>query len=97
MTCSRFCNANSKTLGTRFRCLGFACWCCWRAGAQAPGVVGAAMPMMGVMAPLSAKMNAAMQPEIIAEKDTVIAELRETNQVGAGVTWCPGGQWVQRR
>ncbi|KAG2443154.1 hypothetical protein HYH02_009565 [Chlamydomonas schloesseri] len=46
----------------------------------APGVVGAAMPM-GVMAPLSAKMNAAMQPEIIAEKDTVIAELRETNQI----------------
>ncbi len=64
---------------TTWVCL--CCCRCWRA-AQAPGVVGAAMPM-GVMAPLSAKMNAAMQPEIIAEKDTVIAELRETNQVGA--------------
>lgn len=55
-----------------------------RAAVQAPGVVGAAMPM-GVMAPLSAKMNAAIAPEIIAEKDAVIAELRETNQVGRGL------------
>ncbi|PNH06963.1 Sperm flagellar protein 1 [Tetrabaena socialis] len=40
------------------------------------------MPMpMGVMAPLAAKMNAAFVPEIIAEKDTVIGELRETNQI----------------
>jgi hypothetical protein len=38
------------------------------------------MPM-GVMAPLAAKMNAAIAPEVLAEKDAVIAELRETNQV----------------
>ncbi|GLC38194.1 hypothetical protein PLESTM_000697100 [Pleodorina starrii] len=45
-----------------------------------PGLSGAPMHM-GVMAPLSAKMNAAMAPEILAEKDAVIAELRETNQI----------------
>ncbi|KAG2497415.1 hypothetical protein HYH03_004570 [Edaphochlamys debaryana] len=45
-----------------------------------PGAVGSALPM-GVVAPLSAKVNAAVPPEILAEKDTVIAELRETNQI----------------
>ncbi|GLI60970.1 hypothetical protein VaNZ11_003224 [Volvox africanus] len=47
---------------------------------QGPGGPGGPMPM-GVMAPLAAKMNAAMAPEILAEKDATIAELRETNQI----------------
>ncbi|GFR47034.1 hypothetical protein Agub_g8719 [Astrephomene gubernaculifera] len=46
---------------------------------QVPASVNAPMPM-GVVAPM-AKMNAVIPPEILAEKDTVIAELRETNQI----------------
>ncbi|KXZ46729.1 hypothetical protein GPECTOR_41g694 [Gonium pectorale] len=47
---------------------------------QMPGGVGAPMPM-GVMAPLAGKMNSGIAPELLAERDTVISELRETNQI----------------
>ncbi len=44
--------------------------------------MGVMPPGVGPLGPLAAKMNAAIAPEVIAEKDSIIAELRETNQVG---------------